>query len=63
MKIREIKEKRHSFDHLTNEWAGKNEFTSKNIWELLSTYPDIFKYTKVKSNNSKKDGITLVEFT
>ena len=57
-----LKEKRHSFYHLTNEWAGKTEFTEKNIRELIVTYPDIFKYTKVKSGNEEKDGIGLVEY-
>ena len=57
------KDKRHSFNHLVNEWAGKNEFTKKNIRELIKIYPDIFKYTKVKSGDEKKDGVGLVEYT
>ena len=57
------KDKRHSFDHLVNEWAGKNEFTERNIRELIASYPDIFKYTKVKSGNKEKDGVGLVKYT
>ncbi|TRZ47792.1 MAG: hypothetical protein D4S01_11655 [Dehalococcoidia bacterium] len=57
------KEKRHSIDHLSNKWAGKNEFSKENINELLVTYPDVFKRTKVKSKGEHKDGIGLVEFS
>ena len=57
------KDKRHSFDHLVKEWAGKNEFTEKNIRELIVSYPDVFKYTKVKSGDVQKDGVGLIEYT
>jgi len=57
------KDKRHSFDHLSKEWAGKKEFTEENIHELLMTYPDVFKYVKIKRKSNRKDldGVGLVE--
>lgn len=55
------KEKRHSFDHLSKEWIGKDEFSEKSIRELVKTYPHIFKFVKVKSGDENKDGVGLVE--
>jgi hypothetical protein len=54
------KEKRHSIDHLSKEWAAKEEFTEKNISELLFEYPDVFKRVKVKRGEEYVDGVGLV---
>ncbi|KKR60890.1 MAG: hypothetical protein UU05_C0059G0003 [Candidatus Curtissbacteria bacterium GW2011_GWA1_40_47] len=54
------KEKRHSISHLSKEWNWKNEFTEKNINDLLLTYPDIFKRVKVKRNGKYVSGVGLV---
>ena len=54
------KEKRHTISHLSEEWDGKEEFTMKNIEELLLTYPDVFRRVKVKSNGKYGPGVGLV---
>ena len=56
-----IKEKRHSVNHLSDEWDGKEEFNKNNIDELLLIYPDVFKRVKVKSNGKFVAGVGLVQ--
>jgi|GEM_PF-4506042 len=57
------KEKRHSIDHLCREWAGKDDFSEKNIYELIRTYPDTFKFVTVKSQGKDKKGVGLIELS
>ena len=55
-----VKQRRHTINHLGNEWDGKKEFTEKNIEDLLLIYPDVFKRVKVRSDEKYYPGVGLV---
>jgi len=54
------KEKRHSLKHLTEEWIAKDQYSKKTIHKLIKKFPDVFKYTKVRSNGLDLDGVGIV---